>query len=145
MKRYLKVVSRKQSAAGQELGSSRRCFVSEQLPDEQHIAQIEKAGVTAGTLNELARTISHYLNSPLTVLLGKVEVLARMNEDGGLSKQEVERFVEASKREIFRIDGIVKAFSDICEVQHKTFPPGVRLLDVEREIRNRTKDTCFLR
>jgi K+-sensing histidine kinase KdpD len=145
MKRSLKVIARKQNVIGERAGETRRNRVSGDVQPEQHIAQIEKKQSTVSAMNELARTISHYLNSPLTVLLGKVELLSRVNEEGALSKEEVRRFVEAGKREICKIDAIVKAFHDIGQVQHKTYPPGVKMLDVESEIKNRTKETCFLR
>ncbi len=145
MKRYLKVVSPKQEAVGAEPDPPRREISPREALSEQEIAHIEKKQSTLTALNDLARTISHYLNSPLTVLLGKVELLSQTNEDAGLSKEEVRRFIQASKREIFRMDAIIKAFQDICQVQHKTYPPGVKMLDVEREVRNRTKDACFLR
>jgi signal transduction histidine kinase len=145
MKRRLKMISPRRNSVKQMVGSTERGFLPEEFHPKQGIAQIEKARSTIGALNELTRTISHYLNSPLTVLLGKVELLARMNDDGGVPSEEVEKFVQASRREIFRMDAIVKAFGDIYQVQHKTYPPGVKLLDVEKEIRNRTKDACFLR
>jgi signal transduction histidine kinase len=145
MKRCLKMVSPRQNSVGLKRSSNGRGLPSEELRHKQQLAQIEKARSTVGALNELTRTISHYLNSPLTVLLGKVELLARTSDNGGATKEEIEKFVEASKREIFRMDAIVRAFGDICRVQHKTYAPGVKLLDVEKEIRNRTKDTCFLR
>jgi signal transduction histidine kinase len=145
MKRSLKMISPAQESSKQQLGESRKKFISRNVISEQEIAQIEKNQSTLNTLNELARTISHYLNSPLTVLLGKVDLLAQMNENGGVSKDELRKFLEASKREILRIDAIVKAFQDIYQVQHKTYPPGVKMLDVEREIKDRMKDTCFLR
>ena len=145
MKRSLKVVSRKQ----QMVGAKQRMGVEEPSPggvlSKQEIAQIGKRQSTLSALNELARTFSHHLNSPLTVLLGRVELLSKINENGGASEGEVRKFVEACKREICRIDAIVKAFQDIGEVQHKTYPPGVKMLDVEREISSRMKDTCFLR
>lgn len=145
MKRSLKVVSRRQ----QMVGAKRRMQVEEptrgDVLSEQEIAQIGKKQSTLTALNELARTVSHHLNSPLTVLLGRVELLSKINENGGASQEEVRKFVEACKREICRIDAIVKAFHDIGRVQHKTYPPGVKMLDVEREINSRMKDTCFLR
>jgi signal transduction histidine kinase len=145
MKRSLKMVSPERNPVEQQECSAGGHFPAGELSHEQEVAQIEKPRSTVCALNELTRTISHYLNNPLTVLLGKVELLARMNDNGGVTRQDVEKFVEASKREIFRMDAIVKAFGDICRVQHKTYPPGVKLLDVEKEIRNRTRDTCFLR
>lgn len=145
MKRSLKMISPSQNSSKGQSNESRREFAFRSVISEQEIAQNEKNQSTLHTLNELVRTISHYLNSPLTVLLGKVELLAQMNENGGVSKEELRRFVEASKREILRIDAIVKAFQDIYQVQHKTYPPGVKMLDVERQIKDRMKDTCFLR
>ena len=112
---------------------------------KQPIAHVRQSKSTANTINELARTISHYLNTPLTVLLGKVDLILKSTEDGGLSKEEMRKFAEDCRREIFKIDSIVKAFQDLCDVQHKTYPPGVRLLDVEKEIRDRVKETSFLR
>ncbi|MGB2981331.1 MAG: histidine kinase dimerization/phospho-acceptor domain-containing protein [Candidatus Zixiibacteriota bacterium] len=145
MKRALKIVSRKQNMVG---GKPRASIEEAGFGDalsKQHIAHIEQNQSTLNTINELARTISHYLNSPLTVLMGKVELLSQVSENGEASKEDMRRFAEDCKREIFRIDSIVKAFLDLCEVQYKTYPPGVKLLDVEREIENRVKETSFLR
>jgi signal transduction histidine kinase len=145
MKRALKIVARKENMVG---GESRGLTGEPGFSDalsKQHIAHIRQSQLTLNTINELVRTISHYLNTPLTVLLGKVDLLLEVTEDGGLTKEETRRFAEDCKREIFRIDSIVKAFHDLCEVQHKTYPPGVKLLDVEREIKNRVKETSFLR
>lgn len=145
MKRALKIVARKENMVG---GESRGLTGEPGFTDalsKQHIAHIEQNQSTLNTINELVRTISHYLNSPLTVLMGKVELLSQVSENGEASKEDMRRFAEDCKREIFRIDSIVKAFHDLCEVQHKTYPPGVKLLDVEREIKNRVKETSFLR
>jgi signal transduction histidine kinase len=145
MKRALKIVSRKQNVVGEKhRGSTEEDRLRDAL-SEQQIAHIRQKQSTLNTINELARTISHYLNTPLTVLLGKVDLLLELNEDGGLTKEEMRKFAEDCKREIFRIDSIVKAFQDLCQVQHKTYPPGVKLLDVEREVKNRVKETSFLR
>jgi len=157
MKRALKIVSRSYGSCGKSAGSVGQDVVgikSGKLGNElvgrnalsgQETAHIETKQSTLNTINELVLTISHYLNNPLTVLLGKVELLSQVNENGGISREDIEKFVEASKREIFRIDAIVKAFQDLCRVQHKTYPPGVKMLDVEREIKNRVKETNFLR
>jgi signal transduction histidine kinase len=145
MKRTLKIVSRKQSmVGGNPRGSIEEAGFGD-APSKQRIAHIRQSQSTVNTINELARTISHYLNTPLTVLLGKVDLLLEVTEDGGLTKEEMRKFAEDCKREIFRIDSIVKAFQDLYQVQHKTYPPGVKLLDVEREIKNRVKETSFLR
>jgi len=152
MKRALKIVSRSHGSSGKSTRSIRENMVgvkSSILDSElasanalsvQGTARMEKKQSTLSTINELVLTISHYLNSPLTVLLGKVELLSQVNENGGASEEEIKKFVEVCKREIFRIDAIVKAFQDLCRVQHKTYPPGVKMLDVEREIKNRLKE-----
>ena len=129
---------------GKSRGSTEEPGLSDAL-SKQRIAHIGQSQSTLDTINELARTISHYLNTPLTVLLGKVELLSQVSENGEASKEDMRRFAEDCKREIFRIDSIVKAFHDLCEVQYKTYPPGVKLLDVEREIKNRVKEISFLR
>ena len=145
MKRTLKIVARKQNMIGIKSAKQTGRLASTNALSEQEIAQVEKSESTLNTINELARTISHYLNTPLTVLLGKVELLSQVGENGWVSEKEMKKFAEDCKREIFRIDSIVKAFQDLCRVQHKTYPPGVKMLDVEREIENRVKETNFLR
>ncbi|NIM98110.1 MAG: hypothetical protein GTO24_08545 [candidate division Zixibacteria bacterium] len=145
MKRRLKIVFQKQGRAGAKSKKIRKGLASTNALSRQEIAQIGKKQSTLSTINELAGTISHYLNSPLTVLLGKVELLSQVNESGAVSKEDMRKFAEDCKREIFRIDAIVKAFQDLCAVEHKTFPPGVKMLDVEREIKNRVNQTNFLR
>ena len=111
-------------------------------PTISHDTQEES---TLSTINELVRTISHYLNTPLTVLLGKVELLSEATENGGMPKEDLKKTLETCKREIFRIDAIVKSFHNLCQVQHKNYPPGVKMLDVEQEIKNRLKLISFLR
>ena len=145
MKRTLKIVSQKQNMVGVESAKIKNGLTSTNASSEQGIAYMEKKQSGLDTTNELVLTISHYLNSPLTVLLGKVELLSHENENGRVSKEDIRKFVEACKREIFRIDSIIKAFQDICQVRHKTYPPGVKMLDVEKEIKNRVKETNFLR
>jgi signal transduction histidine kinase len=92
------------------------------------------------TINKLMVTISHYLNNPLTVLLGRVELLSEATENGGMLKGEIKRFTESCKREIHRIESIIKVFQNLCEVRYKTYPPGIKMLDVEKEIKNRLKE-----
>ena len=145
MKRALKIVSRKQDTVGVKSEKRRNELVGTNALSGQETAHFEMKQSTLNTINELVLTISHHLNSPLTVLLGKVELLSQINENGGMSKEDMRKFAEACKREIYRIDAIVKAFQDLCRVQHKTYPPGVKMLDVEREIKNRVKKTSFLR
>ena len=145
MKRTLKIVSRKKHMVGEGSGVSTEQAGSSSALSEQQIAHIGQSRSTVNTINELARTISHYINTPLTVLLGKVDLVLEATEDGGLTKEEMRKFAEDCKREIFRIDSIVKAFQDLYQIQHKTYPPGVKMLDVEKEIRDRVKETSYLR
>ena len=145
MKRALKIVSRKQDAPRVK---------SWKLEDEhpvfsrfasRSISHKESKELVLDTINELALTISHYLNSPLTVLLGKVELLSEATENGGMSKEDTKRSLNTCKREIFRIDAIVKSFQNLCRLQHKSYPPGVKMLDVEQEIKNEVEEINFLR
>lgn len=145
MKRTLKMVSNKQTMVGGKSARLEGELASGDALSEQRIAHTKRNQATLNTINELVRTISHYLNTPLTVLLGKVELMSQISRKGRLSEEEMEKFTEDCKREIFRIEAIVKAFQDLCKVQHKTFPPGVKMLDVEREIKNRVRETNFLR
>jgi K+-sensing histidine kinase KdpD len=145
MTRTLKILSRKQSIAGVKPARAAGRVAPADALSEQKIAHLKTHQSTLRTINELVRTISHYLNTPLTVLLGKVELLSQMSESGEIVEENMKKFAEDCKREIFRIDAIVKAFQDLYQVQHKTFPPGVKMLDVEREIENRVKETNFLR
>jgi signal transduction histidine kinase len=105
----------------------------------------EKRELILNTINELVLTISHYLNTPLTVLLGKVELLSEATENGGMSKEDMKKSLYTCKREIFKIDAIVKSFQNLCRLQHKSYPPGVKMLDVEEEIKNKVKEISFLR
>lgn len=112
---------------------------------EQRNAHLNKTGSGRNTQNELVLTISHYLNSPLTILLGKVELLSEAVENGGISKEDLRKSLSICKREILRIDAIVKSFQNLCRVQYKNFPPGIRMLDMEQEIKNRIEEISFLR
>ena len=107
---------------------------------EQPSAEIKKEKIALETINRLMVTVSHYLSNPLTVLLGRVELLSEATENGGMSSEDTKKFIESCKREINKIDLIIKVFQNLCEVRYKTFPPGIKMLDVEREIKNRLKE-----
>jgi signal transduction histidine kinase len=92
------------------------------------------------TMNKLMLTISHYLSNPLTILLGKVELLSEATENGGMLKEDIKKFTNSCKREIHKIDSIIKVFQNLCEVRYKTYPPGIKMLDVEEEIKDRLKE-----
>ena len=111
-----------------------------QLRKEQTSGQTEKEKIALETINKLMLTVSHYLSNPLTVLLGRVELLSEATENGGMSSEDTKKFIESCKREINKIDSIIKVFQNLCEVRYKTFPPGIKMLDVEREIKNRMKE-----
>jgi len=145
MKQALKIIS-PQSDDTMEISVTRkREHESKNAFTEQRTAYPVKAESCLGTLNELVITISHYLNSPLTILLGKVEILSETIENGEISKEDLKRSLHTCKREILRIDTIVKSFQNLCRVQYKRFPPGIRMLDVEQEIKNRMEEISFLR
>ena len=145
MKQALKIIS-PQSDDSREISVTRRSeHASKNAFTEQRTAYPVKAESCLGTLNELVITISHYLNSPLTILLGKVEILSETIENGEISKEDLKRSLHTCKREILRIDTIVKSFQNLCRVQYKRFPPGIRMLDVEQEIKNRMEEISFLR
>ncbi|MFQ6031771.1 MAG: hypothetical protein ACE5K2_02525 [Candidatus Zixiibacteriota bacterium] len=57
-----------------------------------------------------------------------------------MPKEDMEKFVESCKREIHKIDLIIKVFQNLCEVRYKTYPPGIKMLDVEDEIKNRLNE-----
>jgi len=145
MKQALKIIS-PQSDCTKEISAIRKSeHESKNAFSEQETAYPLKVESCLGTLNELVLTISHYLNSPLTILLGKVEILSETVENGEISKEDLKRSLHACKREILRIDTIVKSFQNLCRVQYKRFPPGIRMLDVEQEIKNRMEEISFLR
>jgi signal transduction histidine kinase len=145
MRRALKIISPKQAGTSMKtdiLADEHAATQGLAPPTISHDTQEDS---TLSTMKELVHTISHYLNTPLTVLLGKVEILSEASENGGMSKEDLKKSLETCKREIFRIDAIVKSFQNLCQVQHKSYPPGVRMLDVEQEIKNRLKQISYLR
>jgi len=145
MKQALKIIS-PQSDGTKEMSTIKKSeHESKNAFSEQRTAYPVRAESCLGTLNELVLTISHYLNSPLTILLGKVEILSETVENREISKEDLKRSLHACKREILRIDTIVKSFQNLCRVQYKRFPPGIRMLDVEQEIKNRMEEISFLR
>jgi signal transduction histidine kinase len=111
-----------------------------QLPTEQTPWEARKQRIAMNTINKLMITVSHYLSNPLTILLGRVELLSEATENGEMSKGEIKKFVESCKREIHKIDLIIKVFQNLCEVRYKTYPPGIKMFDVENEIKNRLKE-----
>jgi signal transduction histidine kinase len=115
-----------------------RCRIEESSRQIQKKEKEER--IVLETINKLMVTISHYLNNPLTVLLGRVELLAEAGQNGGKLKGEIEKFAESCKREIYKMESIIKVFQNLCEVRYKTYPPGVKMLDVEKEIKNRLKE-----
>jgi signal transduction histidine kinase len=111
-----------------------------QARKEQTAKEEKKERMVLEAINKLMVTISHYLSNPLTILLGRIELLSNAAENGGMSKEDVKKFTDSCKREIHKIDSIIKVFQNLCEVRYKTYPPGVKMLDVENEIRNRLKE-----
>jgi signal transduction histidine kinase len=109
-------------------------------PKERASGQTEQERIALETINRLMLTVSHYLSNPLTVLMGRVELLSEATENGGMSQEDLKKFTDSCKREINRIDLIIKVFQNLCEVRYKTFPPGIRMLDVEREIKDRLEE-----
>ncbi len=107
---------------------------------ERASGEAEKERIALETINQLMVTVSHYLSNPLTVLLGRVELLSEATENGGMSQGDLRKFTDSCKREISKIDLIIKVFQNLCEVRYKTFPPGIRMLDVEREIKDRLEE-----
>lgn len=117
------------------LSSGRRQARREQTPKEE-----KKERIALEAINKLMVTISHYLSNPLTILLGKVELLTEATENGGMLKEDIKKFTDSCKREIHKIDSIIKVFQNLCEVRYKTYPPGIKMLDVEKEIKDRLKE-----
>lgn len=107
---------------------------------EQTRREEKKDRITLETINKLMLTISHYLNNPLTIILGKVELLTEATENGGISKEDVKKFTDSCKREIRKIDSIIKVFQNLCEVRYKIYPPGIKMLDVEKELKHRLRE-----
>jgi len=140
MKRALKIVYRKNNMVGVKPIRLRSELASTNALSKQGTAHIERNQLTLNTINELVLTLSHHLNSPLTVLLGKVELLYEATENGRMLKGEVKSFAESCKREIRKIESIIKAFQNLCEVRYKTYPPGIKMFDVEKEIKDRLKE-----
>jgi len=145
MKQVLKIICPQSDSAGNESLEAKSGREFKNAFSEQRSAHLKRTDPGLNTMNQMALTISHYLNSPLTVLLGKVELLSEAMENGGISKEDLKKSLDACKREILRIDAIVKSFQNLCRVQYKHFPPGVKMLDVEEEIKNRMEEISFLR
>jgi signal transduction histidine kinase len=140
MKRALKIVSRKTNIVGIKPIRLKSGFATTNALSEHGTAHIEKQQLTLDVVNQLVLTLSHYLNNPLTVLLGKVDLLSEATENGGMSKGEMQEFTKSCKREIHKIESIMKVFQNLCEVRYKTYPPGIKMLDVEKEIKDRLKE-----
>ena len=107
---------------------------------EQTRKEEKKERIALETINKLMLTISHYLSNPLTILLGRVDLLSEATENGGMLKEDIKKFTDSCKREIHKIDLIIKVFQGLCEVRYKTYPPGIKMFDVENEIKNRLKE-----
>jgi signal transduction histidine kinase len=140
MKRALKIVSPKTNIVGIKPIRLKSELAATNALSEQRTAHIEKQQLTLDVVNQLVLTLSHYLNNPLTVLLGKVDLLSEATENGGMSKEEMQEFAKSCKREIHKIESIMKVFQNLCEVRYKTYPPGIKMLDVEKEIKDRLKE-----
>ena len=121
-------------------GLRKKCRFDVNLVQKQARRPGKEERIALEAIDKLILTISHYLNTPLTVLLGKVELLSEATENGGMREGEIKNFAESCKREILKIESIMKAFQNLCEVRYKTYPPGIKMLDVEKEIEDRLKE-----
>lgn len=65
------------------------------------------------TLGEMARNISHEVNSPLAVILGSVHQINRMIETDGTDPEKLKKYAARLDRSVGRIEKIVRGLSSI--------------------------------
>ncbi len=128
--------------------SSRISGVSWDISDVKTVAdglelvrasQLESAKFVA--LGEMAAGIAHEINNPLTILLGRVELLTKRIEAGiEISKEEVLRTAKKLRDTIFRVEKIVKGLRAFARVGDRDSFFTTRLdaiigdvLDISRE------------
>lgn len=84
---------------------------AEQIVREQQVQLIANSKLSA--IGEMAATITHEINNPLGVILGRVEMLKTALGKGNIDPQQISKLAEAIEINGHRIEKIVKSMKSL--------------------------------
>jgi len=99
------------------------------------IGEEEKKEISIQAIEKLMTTISYYLGDPLTVVLGKAELLEESLKSRALQEEEIENFLSLCKEQLSRISLVLNALRSLSELRYRSYPLGIEMIDIEDKIK----------
>ena len=96
----------------------------------------EKKEISIDAIEKLMTTISYYLGDPLTVVLGKAELLEESLKYKDLEKEEIRSFLLLCKEQLSKIDLVLNALRSLSELRYRSYPLGIEMIDIENKIKH---------
>ena len=101
--------------------------IAEQKELEQKLVESERLKA----ILEVVGTLNHEINNPLTVILGRTQLLWRRED---ISDTKIKSGLKEIHNEADRIREVVKKLSMIIKPVSKKYIDGIRILDVENSV-----------
>ncbi|MDP2960431.1 MAG: hypothetical protein Q8N71_03315 [candidate division Zixibacteria bacterium] len=95
----------------------------------------EKKEISIEVIEKLMTTISYYLGDPLTVILGKAELLEESLKNRDLHREEIVSFLSLCKDQLTRITLVLDALHSLSELRYRNYPLGIEMIDIEDKIK----------
>lgn len=94
----------------------------------------DKEKIEKEAVKKLVHTISYYMADPLTVLLGRAELLEKRLRRDGAKEKTIVKFVELCKEELSKIRVVLDSLREVESIKYKAHPLGFEMIDLERKI-----------
>jgi signal transduction histidine kinase len=95
----------------------------------------EKKEISIGIIEKLMTTISYYLGDPLTIILGKTELLEESLKNRDLQREEIADFLSLCRDQLTRITLVLNTLHSLTELRYRNYPLGIEMIDIEDKIK----------
>ncbi|MCJ7498131.1 MAG: hypothetical protein MUO78_08375 [candidate division Zixibacteria bacterium] len=95
----------------------------------------EKKEISIEVIEKLMTTISYYLGDPLTVILGKTELLGESLKNRDLHREEIADFLSLCRDQLTRITLVLNTLHSLTELRYRNYPLGIEMIDIEDKIK----------
>jgi signal transduction histidine kinase len=95
----------------------------------------EKKEISIEVIEKLMTTISYYLGDPLTVILGKTELLGESLKNRDLHREEIASFLSLCRYQLTRITLVLDTLHSLAELRYRNYPLGIEMIDIEDKIK----------
>jgi signal transduction histidine kinase len=95
----------------------------------------EKKEISIEVIEKLMTTISYYLGDPLTVILGKTELLEESLKNRDLHREEIADFLSLCRDQLTRISLVLNTLQSLNELRYRNYPLGIEMIDIEDKIK----------